>query len=210
MPGRRHFTPSCVRVRSIFAFRMTELEQYIKAGFGVNDRDMAAISSLFEPALLKKGDYFLKAGRTCDKLSFVQSGLLRVYSIADGKEVTQWIATKGYFITDLSSLILGATSRWTIQALTDTELHTIGKPAYDRIGEKVAQWPEMERRFIVQCFALMENRIFCHLSMKAEERYEFFFNQHKELFNQVPLQYIASMLGMTPETFSRIRKKQLS
>jgi len=56
----------------------------------------------------------------------------------------------------------------------------------------------------------MEDRIFTHLSMSAAERYAFFFEQHKELFNQVPLQYIASILGMTPETFSRIRKKQLS
>jgi CRP-like cAMP-binding protein len=52
----------------------------------------------------------------------------------------------------------------------------------------------------------LEDRVFGHLSLSAEERYLQFFNQNKELFNQVPLQYIASMLGMTPETFSRIRK----
>ncbi|HEY5823130.1 MAG TPA: cyclic nucleotide-binding protein, partial [Cyclobacteriaceae bacterium] len=67
-----------------------------------------------------------------------------------------------------------------------------------------------EKLFMVRCFSIMEDRIFGHLSMSAEERYQFFFNQNKELFNQVPLQYLASMLGMTPETFSRIRKKQLS
>jgi CRP-like cAMP-binding protein len=56
---------------------------------------------------------------------------------------------------------------------------------------------------------MLEDRIFSHLSMSAEDRYQFFFQHNKELFNQVPLQYIASMLGMTPETFSRIRKKSL-
>jgi CRP-like cAMP-binding protein len=55
---------------------------------------------------------------------------------------------------------------------------------------------------------MTEDRVFSHLSMTAEERYDLYFEQHKELFNQVPLQYIASVLGMTAETFSRIRKRQ--
>ena len=67
----------------------------------------------------------------------------------------------------------------------------------------------LEKLFIVRCFSMMEDRIFSHLSMSAEERYNLFFESNRELFNQVPLQYIASMLGMSPETFSRIRKKQL-
>lgn len=62
---------------------------------------------------------------------------------------------------------------------------------------------------MAKCFTMMEDRIFAHLSMTAEERYQLFFEQNKELFQQVPLQYIASMLGMTPETFSRVRKKLL-
>ncbi|MEJ0057663.1 MAG: Crp/Fnr family transcriptional regulator [Bacteroidota bacterium] len=100
-------------------------------------------------------------------------------------------------------------ARWNIQALVDTELHTNHRDDYNRIAEKVPKWPELEKQFIVRCFTIMENRIFAHLSMPAEERYSLFFHQNRELFNQVPLQYIASMLGMTPETFSRIRKKQL-
>ena len=70
-------------------------------------------------------------------------------------------------------------------------------------------WNELEKKFLVNCFTTLEDRIFSHLSMTAEERYHFFFSQNKELFNLVPLQYIASMLGMTPETFSRIRKKHI-
>jgi CRP/FNR family transcriptional regulator, anaerobic regulatory protein len=56
----------------------------------------------------------------------------------------------------------------------------------------------------------MENRDFSHLAISAEERYTAFYNQNRELFNQIPLQYITSMLGMTPETISRIQKKQNS
>jgi CRP/FNR family transcriptional regulator, anaerobic regulatory protein len=132
-----------------------------------------------------------------------------VYAVTAGKEVTQWITTKGYFATDLSGFIFDKASRWTIQAITDTEAFTISKENYRKIATLVPAWAELEKLFIVRCFTILEERIFSHLSMTAEERYHSFFENNPALFNQVPLQYIASMLGMTAETFSRIRKKQL-
>lgn len=189
---------------------MTELEQYIKSYFGVNQSDLEHIVTLFKPTSLKKDDYFLKTGKPCNQLSFIKSGLLRIYINQDGKEITQWISTTGYFVTDLSSLMFNTPARWNIQALTDTELYTISKDDYQKIGDLISQWHQLEKLFIARCFTILEDRIFSHLSMTAEERYQLFFTNYKELFNQVPLQYIASMLGMTPETFSRIRKKQLS
>ncbi len=190
---------------------MTELELYIKTYFGgIQADELDSISALFKPIKLKKGDCLLKAGRRCDKLSFVQNGLLRMFTLVDGKEVTQWISTKGYFATDLSSFVYERVSRWTIQALVDTEAFLISKTDYQRIGEIVPRWAELEKLFLIKCFTTLENRIFSHLSMSAEERYDAFFENNRQLFNQVPLQYIASLLGMTPETLSRIRKKQLS
>lgn len=170
---------------------------------------METIASLFKPETLKKGDYFLKTGKNCDKLSFVKEGFLRIFVETEKKDVTQWISTKGYFVTDLSGYIFGDPARWNIQALTDVEIFTLNKSDYQKMETLVSDWSTLEKLFIVRCFTLMENRIFTHLSMTAEERYAYFFENNKELFNQVPLQYIASMLGMTPETFSRIRKKQL-
>ncbi len=188
---------------------MNELEKYIQSYFGIHQDDLAQVGAMFKPQSLKKGDYFLKTGRTCEKLSFVQSGLLRVYVQTPDKEVTQWISTKGYFVTDLASLIFNTPARWTIQALTDSEVYTIDKQDYNRIGSLIPKWNELEKLFIARCFTLLEDRIFSHLSMTAEERYHSFFEQNKALFHQVPLQYIASMLGMTPETFSRVRKKSM-
>lgn len=189
---------------------MTELEQYIKSYFGVvNTDDLKTIVSLFNRVALKKGDFLVKAGKRCDTLSFVCEGFLRMFIQTKDKAVTQWISTKGYFSTDLSSFVFDTPSRVSIQALTDSEVFSISKADYKRIGELVPKWHELETLFIARCFITLEERIFSHLSMTAEERYESFFQNNKELFNQVPLQYLASMLGMTPETFSRIRKKQL-
>ena len=189
---------------------MTELEQYIKSYFGVVEiKDLKMIISLFKPESIKKGDFLLKSDKYCDKLSFVQSGLLRMFVSTEDKEITQWISTKGYFSSDLASFVFETKSRWTIQALIDSKLYTITKDDYKKIGDLVPEWNELEKLFLVRCFTILEDRIFSHLSMSAEERYNSFFESNKELFNQVPLQYIASLLGMTPETFSRIRKKQL-
>ncbi len=190
---------------------MTELETSIKSYFGVIEtEDLKAITSYFEPETLKKGDYFLHTGKQCDRLSFVQSGFIRFFVETEKKDVTQWISTKGYFVTDLASFIFGNPARWTMQTLADTKLLTIHKKDYLKLGSVVPQWPVLEKLFIVRCFTIMEDRIFSHLSMTAEERYNFFFEHNRELFNQVPLHYIASMLGMTPETFSRIRNKHLT
>ena len=187
---------------------MNELQQYISSYFGLKSESIERISSLFRPTKLSKGSLLLETGQTCQQLSFVRSGLLRIYvSTERGGEVTQWISTQGYFITDLSSFVFGSPARWTIQALSDAELFTIDKADYQSIGQHIPEWHEFEVRFLTRCFSMMEDRIFAHLSMTAEERYRAFFEGNKELFNQVPLQYIASLLGMTPETFSRIRKK---
>ena len=142
--------------------------------------------------------------------SFVQSGFLRLFATLDDKDITQWIFSKGYFIGDMPALTFNVPSRWNIQALTDISLYTIQKDNYNKIVETVPRWPEIEKHFLIHCFTIMEDRIFAHLSMSAEERYAAFYERNQELFSQVPQHYIASLLGMTPETFSRIRKRQQS
>ncbi len=186
---------------------MTELEKYIQTSFGVGIDDLTKISAFFEPITLNKGDFYLKAGRYSNRLGFVQSGIIREFTTVDDKDVTKWISTKGYFAVDIHSFYFRQPARWNIQALTDCELYVIDIKEYQKIGKLIPRWAELEKLFIAKCFAVLEDRIVRQISLSAEERYTQFFNFNKELFNQVPLQYIASMLGMTPETLSRLRKK---
>src|SRR5690606_17083995 len=145
---------------------MKELENNIQSFFGIaTPEELAAITSLFQPETLKKGDYFLKTNWKCEKLSFLQSGFLRVFLETENKEVTQWISSKGYFVTDVSGFIFDKPARWNMQALTDVKLCTLPKKKYNELKNFLPNWSELEKQFLAHCFASMEDRIFCHLSM---------------------------------------------
>lgn len=189
---------------------MTELEKYISGYFAVDKEEAAAIAALFRPEQLRKGDYYLKAGRYCDRMAFVQAGIVREYVIVNDKEVTKWISTPGYFVLDLAGFLFRQPSRWNIHALTDCELLVLDRQDYERMPSIIPGWPELEKLFIARCFTILEERVLTLIALSAEERYEKLFAYNSELFNAVPLQYLASMLGMTPETLSRLRKKRIS
>lgn len=196
-------------IKNITSQHVSELEQYIHKFFGVDKNALEQIAQFFTPTEFKKGDFFSKKGRYCNQLGFIQSGIIREYLEVNGKEVTKWISSQGYFVVDLSSFIFRKEGRWNIQALTDCEIYVINIDQYRKIGKVIPDWKELEKLFIAKCFGTLEQRIVQHLAMSAEERYNQLYNLNKELFNLVPLQYLASMLGMTPETLSRIRKKAM-
>ncbi|HAD98237.1 MAG TPA: cyclic nucleotide-binding protein [Cryomorphaceae bacterium] len=188
---------------------MREFDETIQEHFGqLNTQELSLIRSYFYEEKLSRNDFFTKSGKICDRLSIVRSGILRIYALTDSKEITQWLSTENFLVTEVMGFFYEQPNCWNIQAFTDVELLTISKANYRQLCQEFPKWNEIEKRFIVKCFAMLEDRVFTHLSMTAEERYERYFQQNKELFNQVPLQYIASVLGMTAETFSRIRKRQ--
>ncbi|MFK7932513.1 MAG: Crp/Fnr family transcriptional regulator [Saprospiraceae bacterium] len=189
---------------------MTDLQNYLQSHFGIPNQKLATVASFFKTEQLAKDEFFLKAGQYSQRLSFVRSGLLRLYINTERKEVTQWITTPDYFVTDLGSLYFEQPARCNIQALTDCELYSIQRQDFYNLNQVVPEWEKLQKLFLAKCFMTLEERVFSFLSMTAEERFTHLFQYQPELFNLVPLHYLASMLGMTPETLSRIRKKLTS
>lgn len=186
---------------------MTALEEYIHTSFGIPTTEIQSITKFFKLTFLKKGDFFIQENSHANKLAFVNSGILREFITTDDKEITKWISSTGQFSVDLASFIFEQPARWNIQALTDCELYVIDCEDYKKIGLQIPTWHSLEKHFITKCFIVLENRVVQFLSMSAEDRYKQLFDYNKDLFNQVPLNYLASMLGMAPETLSRLRKK---
>lgn len=188
---------------------MKNFNQLIQAYFGeLSEEELDIVQSYFYEEKLQKNDYFTCSGKICNRLSIVKSGIFRIYTLSDGKEVTQWLSKEDQLITEIMGFFYQQPNRWTIQAITDVSLLTIRKENYLKLCENFPKWNTIEKQFIVKCFAMLEDRVFSHISMTAEERYDLYYQKNKDLFNFVPLQYIASVLGMSAETLSRIRKRK--
>jgi len=164
---------------------------------------------LFTFECLKKDEYFSKAGRISDRIGFVQSGLLRSYFTIKGKETTTFFQTKGYLATALLSFLQMKPALENIQALEDSELIVITRKNLHKLYNENWKWQQVGRIVIEQYYIKMEQRSIILQSQSAQERYEYFLKEYPELIQSVPLYYIASFLGMSPETLSRIRKAKL-
>lgn len=187
---------------------MSELTNMIRSTYGIANEHADIMANFFVEQSIDADHFYVREGEVCRKLSFVVSGHLRLFNYTEsGKEITQWITSPGEFITELSGLAFDQPSRWNIQCLTPCTMHTISQHDYRRLAEHLPDWERIEKLFLSKCFITLENRVFSFLSMTAEERYQHLLLYKGHLVNEIPLQYLASMLSMTPETLSRIRKK---
>jgi len=182
------------------------LPELLQVNFRLGSTKAAEVAGLFRQDELAKGDYFLRRGQTVRKLAFPQSGHLRGWAPAGDKDVTQWIFTPQYFVADLNALFFGTPARWNIQALEDCCLWTLPEENYLRMPELVPNWESLEKQFLARCFMTLEDRVFTFLSLSARERYEALMAFNPTLIDAVPHRYLASMLGMTAETLSRVRR----
>lgn len=187
---------------------MSELKKHIIQTFGFTEIEFQQVKDFFRAKIILEGDYFLKEGQYVKQMGFVEKGILREFLYVNDKEITKWFSTSGYFAVDLSGFLFEQKSKVNYQAMTDVELLVISKEDYNKISARVPRWDKLEKMFLAKCFTVLENRVVSHLAHNAEERYNQLFAFNPTLFNEVPLNQIASMLGMTAETLSRIRKKQ--
>lgn len=156
---------------------------------------------------IKKSDFFIKAGEKPQQIALIESGILRIYCIdRDGNEITKVFAGENKIVSLYYNLILGNESDYYVEALEDTELYIIN---YQEILEELNNnlWL---LRFIKKCLedALIykEQRELSFLSDTAKERYCKFLEEYRELEERVNQSYIASYLGIVPESLSRIRR----
>lgn len=168
---------------------------------------MDAIEECFEERELKKNEHLLVAGTLCRELAFIQEGYLRLYAETEERDISFWIGGEGSFITSLSSFVFQEPNRWNIQALTDARLQVIQRHDHFELQQHFPEWLEFDNVLLARAYAGLEGSMFSHLHSTARERFQMLWEQDPRIFNEVPLQHIASMLGMTLETLSRLRKE---
>lgn len=131
---------------------MHTIESSLQNLFALNEKEIIQLRSLFKHKQLKKGDFFIRKGQTEVAMGFVNNGLLRIYDTVRDKEVTQWISTPGYFMTDIAAFSFGVPARWNIQALSETEIYYISKTDYENLNKLIPDWPSIRLVFFIKMF----------------------------------------------------------
>lgn len=167
---------------------------------------------LAEPKLkqvsIKKGAYFSKAGMITDRIGFVSQGLLRSFYTIKGKETTTYFLQTGSFAAALSSFLQMKPAVENIQALEDSELIVISRKDLFKLYDENWKWQQVGRVLIENYYIVLEQRSISLQSLSAQERYNIFLKEFPNVIKTVPLHHIASFLGITPETLSRIRSQK--
>ncbi len=167
------------------------------------------ILSNFEPAFVKKKKDLLEVGETCTYIYFITKGCMRSYFVdAKGNEHIYQIRMDNNWISDLQSFFSQRPSLYYIEALEDTHLLRISLEKLEELYDKV---PKLERYFRIlfqKAYINALERLNATMWDTAVDRYNEMLKEHPDMFQRVPLVYIASYLGITPESLSRIRKKQ--
>jgi len=157
---------------------------------------------------IKKGAFILQEGEICRQTLFVESGLLRYYSIdSKGKEHILQFAPEGWFVSDRASIFFNQPSAFFIQALEDTTTVALDEHFILKLAQKDTSFLEFNNRLLHNHIRQLQNRINQLLSATAEERYLDFIKIYPDILLRVPQWMVASYLGVTPEGLSRVRKE---
>lgn len=155
---------------------------------------------------LPKKAFLLQEGEVCRFSAFVVSGCLRSYRLDDeGHEHTLKFVIKDWWIVDNESYSNGTPAQFNIQALEDSELMVLSKESFQLLLEQIPQLRPLVDRLQTNSFNASQQRIYKQISASPEERYKTFVNTYPDIFNRVPLHMVASYLGISRETLTRIR-----
>lgn len=163
----------------------------------------------FEKALslrrLKKKELFLREGQICRQLGFITKGYVRLFYMLNGEEVTKDFNFENFFCGSYASFSLQQPSRFNVVAMENVELYTVGRDDLFKLFDDYASLQKLGRLLMEVMFIRKELREASFLLDSAEQRYAELLAQNDQILQRVPLKYLASYLGMSAETLSRIR-----
>ncbi|MFE3871854.1 Crp/Fnr family transcriptional regulator [Flavobacterium sp. ZS1P70] len=174
----------------------------------LTQEELELCKTFFIPKKLRKKQVLLQEGDICIYNTFIEKGLLRSFTMDEkGNEHIVQFAIEGWWITDLSSYLTNSTSIYTIEALEDSELLLLTTSAREALMDKIPMFERYQRLLLQNAYIANQARINSALTETAEEKYINLGNTYPGIVKRVPQHMIASYLGLTPETLSRIRKQ---
>jgi CRP-like cAMP-binding protein len=188
---------------------MKILKSRIEKMIYLTDLEMDLLLSCFSLITLKKGDYILKKEDICDEIIFVNNGLLRFFSKENDMLKTLSYIKTSQIITSIDSFLSDSPSKFSIQAVIQTNVYVITKQKIEFIFSTVPS----TQRIGMQTFEIIAKsfdfRVMQMLTMPPLERYRLLVKKSPEIINNVTLKELASFLNVTPQHLSRIRNQKL-
>ncbi len=167
-------------------------------------------TSLLKLKKLKKKQYLFQEGDTVRYDYFVNKGCLRTYTIDEkGQEHVVQFSIEDWWTGDMYSFLTQTPARYNIDAIEDTELLCLERNALEELYIKVPKFERFFRLLLQNAFVALQERIIGNLSLTADERYCTFIEKYPLMEKRLPLKQIASYLGITPESLSRIRSSYI-
>ena len=159
------------------------------------------------PCSFRKGKLLLKAGDVCEHIYFIKKGAVRGFIKDGAKDITTWITAENEVVSSISSLDMKEPAQENMQAIENCEMLALTYSDFQDLYIKFPEFNIVARKLLQKYYQDAERRAFIARVTKAEKKYRLFLTRYGHLANRIPLKYIASFLGITLETLSRVRKK---
>lgn len=186
---------------------MEKFYQYLLSAADFTEGEARIIVSHFEKTELGKGDFFIKQGQYCKKVAFVIEGALLYFENVKGEEKVCDFAFENDWISQYKSLINNVPSELNIQALEKTILFKVGREELEKLKQVVPKMNNFQASIVEYNFIKSANRASNLANLTAKERYVKEISANSKLTQRVPQYYLASYLGIKPQSLSRIRSE---
>jgi len=186
---------------------MKTLFEHIRQYCHLGNPALKSLGAALHQVTLSKGDFLITEGKVCNHVYFLETGCLRGFYNLDGREITYWFAFENNFVTSLLSFVTRKPGMENIQLMEDCTLWAVEYEDLQRLYEKHADIGRLGRIMHERYYVMLEERFVSNHFKEARERYENLLAHAPHILQRVPLGYVASYLGMTQETLSRIRGK---
>lgn len=184
----------------------SELNFFLKTFADFTDKELLNISSCFSPKTIRKGKYVLKAGDICKDFIFVKTGCIRMFYLSGGIEVSAWFSLNNSIAMEVQSFISQSPSICFLQTIEDSEIYILSKTKLESLYLTQPKTQELMRKIWEAALVMVIPRFSSLQNDTAEKRY-LDLMRNPELMRQIPQKYLASFIGVTPTSLSRIRKK---
>jgi CRP-like cAMP-binding protein len=194
--------PSCIKIM------FDTFQKYLEDKITLTNTDYELIESLSSFRKLRKRQYLLQAGDVCRFNAFVCQGFLRYYYVDDkGQEHIMQFAPENHWTGDRESMDSGLPSKYNIDAIEDSEILLLKKEDFEIIRKTVPAFNDFVNDTLKKNVGVLQERIHASISLSTEEKYNNFISKYTSISNRVPLHMVASYLGVSAETLSRVRSQ---